>query len=157
MTVNYEFENNFLDIQEVQRLIPHRYPLLLIDKVIKFIPNESIVAIKNVTINEPYFMGHFPDHPVMPGVLMIEAMAQASGILVNKSQTLDQGSIVYFMSIESAKFRKKVIPGDTLYIYSTIKKARAQVWKSDSYIEVEGKLVAESSFVAMLKKGGSYE
>lgn len=140
-----------INITEIMELIPHRYPLLLIDKVIEFEANKSIHAIKNVTCNEPQFTGHFPNNPIMPGVLIIEAMAQASAILVSKSMNDRENKDVYFMSIEKAKFRKIVEPGDTMHIYAKIEQSRGQVWKFSSYAEVSNVIVAESEFTAMVK------
>jgi 3-hydroxyacyl-[acyl-carrier-protein] dehydratase len=140
-----------IDIVEIMDLLPHRYPFLLIDKIIEFIPNDRVVAIKNVTANEPQFTGHFPHKPVMPGVLIIEAMAQSAAVLVTKSQGVKKDNDVYFMSIEHAKFRKVVAPGDTMYIYCNIKQSRAQVWKFDAVAKVDEQVVAESSFTAMIK------
>ncbi|MGI4776373.1 MAG: 3-hydroxyacyl-ACP dehydratase FabZ [Janthinobacterium lividum] len=136
---------------EIVKMIPHRYPMLLIDKIIELEANNSIIAIKNVTFNEPQFNGHFPDNPVMPGVLIIEAMAQASAVLVSKSMDSATDKDVYFMSIEGAKFRKIVRPGDTLFIYSKIEQSRSHVWKFSSNVKVDGVIVAESQFTAMVK------
>lgn len=141
-----------INIIEIMEMIPHRYPLLLIDKVIDLNPNNSIIAIKNVTFNEPHFMGHFPKNPIMPGVLIVEAMAQASAILVAKSMENKEDKDVYFLSIEEAKFRKVVVPGDVLFIHSKIEQYRAQVWKFSAIAEVNNKLVAESKFTAMVKQ-----
>lgn len=140
-----------INITEILEMIPHRYPFLLVDRVIELTPNESIVAIKNVTFNEPQFTGHFPKKPVMPGVLIIEAMAQASAILVSKSMNSTEDKDVYFMSIEEAKFRKIVEPGDTIHIYSRIDQSRSHVWKFSSKAEVNNVIVAESKFTAMVK------
>ena len=140
-----------INITEIMDLIPHRYPFLLIDRVIEFEVGKSIHAIKNITLNEPQFTGHFPNKPVMPGVLIVEAMAQASAILVSKSMESREGKDVFFMSIEKAKFRKIVEPGDTMHIYAKIEQNRGQVWKFSSYVEVDGAVVAESDFTAMVK------
>ncbi len=140
-----------IDIEEIQKMIPHRYPFLLIDKVISLIPDVSAVGVKNVTFNEPHFMGHFPSKPIMPGVLIIEAMAQTSAVLVVK--TLDgatEGKLVYFMSVEEAKFRKTVVPGDTLYLHVHKERNRGNVWKFKAEAKVEDKLVAEAIFTAMI-------
>jgi 3-hydroxyacyl-[acyl-carrier-protein] dehydratase len=135
-----------IDIVEIMKCLPHRYPFLLIDKVVDIIPNERIVAIKNVTFNEPFFQGHFPGKPVMPGVLIIEAMAQASGILALKSDTSGNNSpkIVYFLSIESAKFRIPVSPGDVLEIHSTILQSRSFVSKFSCEVFIDGKKASEA-------------
>jgi 3-hydroxyacyl-[acyl-carrier-protein] dehydratase len=140
-----------IDITEIMSLIPHRYPLLLVDRVTSFKLDHSIVGIKNVTLNEPQFTGHFPNRPVMPGVLIIEAMAQLSAILVAKSMDSTDDKEVYFMSIEMAKFRKIVQPGDTMYLYSSIEQHRSHVWKFAARAEVNNELVAESKFTAMVK------
>jgi 3-hydroxyacyl-[acyl-carrier-protein] dehydratase len=140
-----------INITEIMELIPHRYPFLLVDRVIELEIGKTIHAVKNVTLNEPQFTGHFPTKPVMPGVLIVEAMAQASAILVSKSMDSREGKDVFFMSIEKAKFRKIVEPGDVMHIYAKIEQNRGQVWKFSSYVEVNGALVAESDFTAMVK------
>lgn len=140
-----------INISEIMAMIPHRYPLLLVDRVIELKPNESIIAIKNVTFNEPHFTGHFPTKPIMPGVLIIEAMAQASAILVAKSLSKKEDREVYFMSINETKFRKIVEPGDTMYIYSKIEQQRSHVWKFSARAEVNNLIVSESQFTAMVK------
>ncbi|WP_417905325.1 3-hydroxyacyl-ACP dehydratase FabZ [Candidatus Tisiphia endosymbiont of Micropterix aruncella] len=139
-----------INIREIMEMLPHRYPFLLIDKVLEFKLNESIVGIKNVTFNEPQFTGHFPTKPVMPGVLIIEAMAQLSAILVAKSMDFKDKD-VFFMTIEEAKFRKVVEPGDTLHIYAKIEQNRGSVWKFSSNSKVNDQIVAESKFTAMVK------
>ena len=140
-----------LDILRIQEMIPHRYPFLMIDKVIDIIPNESAVGIKNVSINEPYFAGHFPKRPVMPGVLIIEAMAQTAAVLV--VQTLGreaEGKLVYFMTVENARFRRPVLPGDTLHVRVSKQRNRGSVWKFAGEALVDGRLVAEATYAAML-------
>lgn len=141
-----------INIVEIMEMIPHRYPLLLIDRVIELKIKNSIIAIKNVTFNEPHFLGHFPKNPIMPGVLIVEAMAQASAILVAKSMEKKDDKDVYFLSIEEAKFRKAVVPGDVLFIHSKIEQSRLHVWKFSAFAEVNNKLVAESKFTAMVKQ-----
>lgn len=138
-------------ISDILKMIPHRYPLLLIDRIIELKLNHSIVAIKNITFNEPQFTGHFPDAPVMPGVLIVEAMAQASAVLVSKSMTSNVNKNVYLMSIEETKFRKIVEPGDTMYIYSQIEQYRGLVYKFSCHAKVNNMIVAESKFTAMVK------
>lgn len=139
------------DIGEIKRLIPHRYPFLLIDKVTDIVSGTSAIGLKNVTINEPFFQGHFPDKPVMPGVLMIEAMAQTAAVLVGKTlDMMDANNLVYFMSIDSAKFRKPVGPGDQLLFHVAVERSRRQVWKFTGEARVAGTLVAESGFSAMI-------
>ncbi|RYE06166.1 MAG: 3-hydroxyacyl-ACP dehydratase FabZ [Rickettsiaceae bacterium] len=140
-----------ISASEILKIIPHRYPMLLIDRIIELEVNHSIIAIKNVTFNEPQFMGHFPENPVMPGVLIIEAMAQASAVLAAKSINSTTDRNVYLMSIEETKFRKIVTPGDTMFIYSQIEQNRAHVWKFLSNVKVDGVIVAESRFTAMVK------
>lgn len=140
-----------IDIDEIITLIPHRYPMLLVDRVISFEPKESIVAQKNVTINEPYFIGHFPGKPVMPGVLIIEAMAQSSAILVVKSLGEEMhGKLVYFMSIDNAKFRRPVTPGDVLYFHVKTAQSRGSVWKMNCEAYVDGKKVSEATVTAKI-------
>ena len=140
-----------IDISRVMEMIPHRYPFLMIDKVIKLIPNESAVGIKNVTVSEPHFQGHFPARPVMPGVLIIESMAQTAAVLV--VETLGptaEGKLVYFMSVDSARFRKPVVPGDTLHVHVKKERSRGNVWKFAAEAKVEGVLVAEATYAAMI-------
>lgn len=144
--------NNIINIADIMSMIPHRYPFLLVDKVTHIETNHSIVGIKNVTFNEPQFTGHFPDNPVMPGVLIIEAMAQISAILVAHSiEAKKEEKLVYFMSIDNAKFRKIVRPGDRLILKSSILQHRSDVWKFEANAEVDGAIVAESNFMAMVK------
>jgi 3-hydroxyacyl-[acyl-carrier-protein] dehydratase len=140
-----------LDIERIRAMIPHRYPFLMIDRVVEIVPDESAVGIKNVSINEPYFAGHFPQRPVMPGVLIIEAMAQTAAVLV--VQTLGreaEGRLVYFMSVDSARFRRPVVPGDTLRVHVTKQRNRLSVWKFVGKAHVDGHLVAEATYAAML-------
>lgn len=141
-----------VDIQRILEMIPHRYPFLLIDKVIDIAIDESAVGVKNVTMNEPQFIGHFPQQPIMPGVLIIESMAQTAAILV--VQTLGQeaeGKLVYFMSIDNARFRRPVTPGDVMYIHVTKKQSRGPVWKFESQVKVDGQVVAEATIAAMIR------
>lgn len=140
-----------IDLQRIMQMIPHRYPFLMIDKVENVIAGESAVGIKNVTINEPFFQGHFPSEPVMPGVLIIEAMAQTSAVLV--VHTLGkafEGKLVYFMSVDSARFRKPVVPGDRLHIHVVKDRNRGMVWKFNAEAKVDGVLVAEATYAAMI-------
>ena len=144
-------EMRSVDINRIMEMIPHRYPFLMVDKVIDILPNQSAVGIKNVTINEPFFQGHFPQRPVMPGVLIIEAMAQTSAVLV--VETLGQaaeGKLVYFMSVESARFRKPVGPGDQLAIKVVKDRCRGNVWKFQAEARVGETLVAEATYAAMI-------
>ena len=143
--------NTVIDIEKIMEMIPHRYPFLLIDRVINLVPNESATGIKNVSVNEPHFTGHFPSRRVMPGVLIIEAMAQTSAILVVETLNLHSaGKLVYFMSIENARFRKPVVPGDTMHIHVKKDRNRGNVWKFISEATVEGVRVAEATFTAMI-------
>lgn len=140
-----------LDIKRVMEMLPHRYPLLLVDRLLSYVPGESAVGLKNVTINEPFFMGHFPGFPVMPGVLIVESMAQTAALLV--VQTLGketEGKLVYFMSIDHTRFRKPVVPGDTLNIHVKIVQHRRNVWKFQGEAKVDGQLCAEAVFSAMI-------
>lgn len=140
-----------IDIIRIQEMIPHRYPMLLIDKLVNVIPNESAVGIKNVTLNEWFFQGHFPARPIMPGVLIIEAMAQTAAVLVVRTMGQEgEGKIVYFMSVEEARFRKPVFPGDTLRIQVTKQRQRGNVWKFEGKAFVEGSVVSEATYTAML-------
>lgn len=141
-----------ITIDEILTLIPHRYPILLVDRVLELVPGERIVALKNVTFNEPYFPGHFPGKPVMPGVMIVEAMAQASALMVARTFSAeDMGrKLVYFMSIEAAKFRKPVVPGDSLHLHVTTLQNRRNVWRCAGEALVDGQKVAETSFSAMI-------
>ncbi len=140
-----------ITIEQILKSIPHRYPLLLVDKIIAMEENKSVIGVKNVTFNEPHFTGHFPDKPIMPGVLIIEAMAQTASVMVMNSggRSLDD-SIVYFMSIDNAKFRKPVVPGDVLELHIEVLQNRGAVWKMAGIAKVEGIKVAEAEFSAMI-------
>jgi 3-hydroxyacyl-[acyl-carrier-protein] dehydratase len=139
------------DIARIMKLLPHRYPFLLIDKMIDMDGEESGTAIKNVTVNEPFFQGHFPGKPVMPGVLLVEAMAQAAGALVlNHLGDAHAGKLVFFMSIDKARFRKPVLPGDVVHFHVKLSNKRAPVWKYWAEAHVDGKKVAEAEIGAML-------
>ncbi len=138
-------------IERVMEMIPHRYPMLMVDKVIDIIPNVSAIGVKNVSINEPQFQGHFPRHPVMPGVLIIEAMAQSAAVLV--VQTLGkefEGKLVYFMSVDSARFRKPVVPGDVMFVHVSKKRQRGPVWKFEAEARVNDSVVADATYSAMI-------
>ena len=142
---------NAVDIGGVMQMIPHRYPFLLVDRVIEIFADRSAIGIKNVTINEAFFQGHFPRNPVMPGVLIIEAMAQTAAVLVVHSLGPSAaGKLVYFMSIENARFRKPVTPGDQLRIHVNKDRSRGNVWKFSAEAKVDGRLVAEATYAAML-------
>jgi 3-hydroxyacyl-[acyl-carrier-protein] dehydratase len=139
------------DIARIMKLLPHRYPFLLIDRMIDMDGEESGTAVKNVTINEPFFQGHFPGKPVMPGVLLVEAMAQAAGALVlNHLGDAHAGKLVFFMSIDKARFRKPVLPGDVVHFHVKLANKRAPVWKYWAEAHVDGKKVAEAEIGAML-------
>jgi 3-hydroxyacyl-[acyl-carrier-protein] dehydratase len=140
---------SILDIKEILEILPHRYPFLLVDKIIEFEASKSALGIKNVTVNEPFFQGHFPGNPIMPGVLIIEAMAQIGGILAFKSADVSNKG-VYFMGIDKAKFRRPVVPGDTLSIKLEVTKTRGKIWKFHAKAHVEDKLAAEADLMATI-------
>jgi 3-hydroxyacyl-[acyl-carrier-protein] dehydratase len=139
------------DIAQIMRAIPHRYPFLLVDRIVDVVKGVSAIGVKNVSINENFFQGHFPDHPVMPGVLIIECMAQTSAVLVVETLGPEaRGKLVYFMSIEGAKFRRPVGPGDQLRIHVVKERQRASIWKFRGDAKVDGKTVAEATYSAMI-------
>ena len=141
-----------VDIKRILQMIPHRYPMLMVDRVVDMHLDHSAVGIKNVSINEPFFQGHFPSEPVMPGVLIVEAMAQTAAVLVVETLGPEAaGKVVYFMSIEGAKFRRPVVPGDQLRIHVTKERRRGNVWKFDGKAIVDGKVAAEATFAAMIR------
>ncbi len=141
-----------LDITEIMALLPHRYPFLMIERLINIVPNDSATGIKNVSVNEPHFQGHFPDHPIMPGVLIIEAMAQSAACLVAHSVGLEgvKAKSVYFMSVEEARFRKPVVPGDQLLLHVKKQRRRGPVWRFSAEAVVNGVLMAEATYTAMI-------
>ena len=140
-----------IDIERIMAMIPHRYPFLLVDRLIEVIPGESAIGVKNVTANEPHFQGHFPDRPVMPGVLIIEAMAQTAAVIVVASLGKEaEGKLVYFMSIENARFRKPVGPGDQLHLICRKERQRGNVWKFSGEARVGDTVVAEALYTAMI-------
>jgi 3-hydroxyacyl-[acyl-carrier-protein] dehydratase len=140
-----------VDIARIMHAIPHRYPFLMIDRVVDVVRNRSAIGIKNVSINEHFFQGHFPGHPVMPGVLIIESMAQTAAVLVVETLGPEAaGKVVYFMSVEGAKFRRPVVPGDQLRIHVTKERNRGNVWKFHAVARVDGVSVAEATYAAMI-------
>ena len=143
--------SSVINIEKILKSLPHRYPFLLVDKVLSLEPGKNIVAIKNVTFNEPHFLGHFPDHPIMPGVLIIEAMAQAGALMVTCHDDFKaEEKLVYFMSIDGAKFRKPVIPGDVLELRIEALHNRGAVWKLGATACVDGQKVSEAQLSAMI-------
>ena len=139
-----------LDIEAIKEMIPHRHPFLMIDGVINLVPDVEVTGIKNVTGEEDFFEGHFPGHPIMPGVLIVEAMAQTSAILVIGTVGKQPGSVVYFMSVDQARFRKPVFPGDRLMLHVVKQRNRGKVWKFKGEARVGDNLVAEATFSAMI-------
>ena len=140
-----------IDIHRIMHDIPHRYPFLMLDRVVDVVLNVSAVGVKNVSVNESFFAGHFPNHPVMPGVLIIESMAQTAAVLVVETLGPDAaGKVVYFMSIENAKFRRPVVPGDQLRIHVVKERNRGNVWKFHAIARVDGTSVAEATYAAMI-------
>jgi 3-hydroxyacyl-[acyl-carrier-protein] dehydratase len=143
--------SKILDIEKILEMMPHRYPFLLIDRILKVEKDEFAIGLKNVTINEPFFLGHFPKQKVMPGVLIVECMAQTSGALVvNSFGEQAKGKLVYFMSIEKARFRKLVTPGDQLIIEVNKKQARKSVWKFECNAKVDNEIVSDATITAMI-------
>lgn len=141
-----------VDIKRILQMIPHRYPMLMVDRVTDMQLNHSAVGIKNVSINEPFFQGHFPSEPVMPGVLIVEAMAQTAAVLVVATFGGEsEGKLVYFMSIDGVRFRRPVLPGDRLELHVEKIQSRSNVWKFSGKAMVEGKLAAEATFAAMIR------
>ena len=138
-----------MDIHEILAHLPHRYPFLLVDRVLEIEPNKSIHAYKNVTINEPFFVGHFPHHPVMPGVLIMEALAQAAGILSFKTmgEKPSDDSVFYFVGIDEARFKKPVLPGDQLHLHVVIERQMRGIWKYKAEARVDGELAAEANLM----------
>jgi 3-hydroxyacyl-[acyl-carrier-protein] dehydratase len=142
-----------MDINEIMAYLPHRYPFLLVDKVVYLEPGKEIVALKNVSMNEPFFAGHFPKHPVMPGVLILEALAQAAALLSFKTvgNAPDSDAVVYFAGIDGARFKKPVMPGDQLTLHVEILRNLKGIWKYSTYAEVDGQRVAEAEMMATLR------
>lgn len=146
--------DNAMDITQIMKFLPHRYPFLLVDRVLELVPNERVVAIKNVTMNEPQFPGHFPHHPVMPGVLMIEALAQTAGLLAFKSggKEISENSVVYFVGIDGARFKRPVVPGDQLRMEATVLRTTRGIWKFATKATVDGQLACEAELMCTLKE-----
>jgi 3-hydroxyacyl-[acyl-carrier-protein] dehydratase len=143
-----------MDVNEIRKYLPHRYPFLLVDRVVELTPGESIVAYKNVTVNEPFFNGHFPDHPVMPGVLIVEAMAQAAGILGFKTmdKTPQDGSIYYFVGADNLRFKRPVVPGDRLQLEASVLSEKRGIWKFQVEATVEGDTVSSATILCADRK-----
>jgi len=140
-----------IDITRIMEMIPHRYPFLMVDKVIDVVPHESATGVKNVTASEPHFQGHFPEKPIMPGVLIIESMAQTAAVVVVESLGQHaEGKLVYFMSVDNARFRRPVVPGDTLMVHVKKERSRGNVWRFNGEAKVNGQLMAEATFSAMI-------
>jgi 3-hydroxyacyl-[acyl-carrier-protein] dehydratase len=142
-----------IDINQIMKLLPHRYPFLLVDRVLEFTPRQSITAIKNVTINEPFFQGHFPDFPVMPGVLIIEALAQTAALLTFTEKKADD-AVYYFAGIDGARFKKPVLPGDQLVMVATYQREKAGIYKFHVKATVDGELAAEADITCAVRKKG---
>lgn len=143
-----------MDVNQIREYLPHRYPFLLVDRVLELEEGESIVAIKNVTVNEPFFNGHFPNHPVMPGVLIVEAMAQAAGILGFKTmgKKPDDGSIYYFVGADNLRFKRPVVPGDQLKLEAKVLSERRGIWKFEVRATVEGDTVSSATILCADRK-----
>jgi len=142
-----------IDINQIMKLLPHRYPFLLVDRVLEFTPRQSITAIKNVTINEPFFQGHFPDFPVMPGVLIIEALAQTAALLTFTEEKADD-AVYYFAGIDGARFKKPVLPGDQLVMVATYQREKAGIYKFHVKATVDGELAAEADITCAIRRKG---
>ncbi len=137
-----------MDIHAIMRLLPHRYPFLLVDRVTECVPGEYLNALKNVTVNEPFFQGHFPQRPVMPGVIILEAMAQATGLLAFATAgTPDDDTLYYLVGIDKARFRRPVVPGDQLILKATLKQTRRNIWMFGARAEVDGELVSSAEMM----------
>ncbi|MBU2964892.1 MULTISPECIES: 3-hydroxyacyl-ACP dehydratase FabZ [Amphritea] len=143
-----------MDVKEIRKYLPHRYPFLLVDRVVELVPGESIVAYKNVTVNENFFNGHFPDYPVMPGVLIVEAMAQAAGILGFKTmgKTPEDGSIYYFVGSDKLRFKRPVVPGDRLQLEAKIISEKRGIWKFEVRSTVDGDVVSTATILCADRK-----
>ncbi len=143
-----------MDISEIMRHLPHRYPFLLVDRVLELVPGEHVLALKNVTMNEPFFPGHFPHHPVMPGVLIIEALAQAAGLLAFRSSGKEAGpdTVIYFVGIDNARFKRPVLPGDQLRLAARITRNTRGIWKFEARALVEGQTACEAELMCTLRE-----
>lgn len=151
MEIEEKKEAIVLNANEIKECLPHRYPMLMIDRVENLILGESAVGIKNVTVNEPFFQGHFPSRPIMPGVFIVEALGQTAGVVVSKTMALEKsGGLVYFMSMDGVRFRKLVEPGDTLHLHVQKDRSRGNVWRFKGKAFVNEALVAEATFTAMI-------
>ncbi len=147
-------EKTIIDVQRIMEMIPHRYPFVMVDRIIDLKVDDSAVGLKNVSVNEPFFEGHFPGHPVMPGVLIVESMAQTAAVLVVQTMGPDaEGKLVYFMSVDECRFRKPVVPGDQLHVHVTKERRRGNVWKFRGVAKVDGQTVAEAVYAAMILDG----
>ena len=150
--VSVSGEVETVGIVRIMEMIPHRFPMLLVDKVVDLIADESATGIKNVTINEQFFQGHFPARPVVPGVMIIESMAQTAAVLVVHTLGADaEGKLVYFMSVDKARFRRPIVPGDQMRVHVEKIKSRGPVWKFSGKVMVDGRLAAEASYAAMIQ------
>jgi 3-hydroxyacyl-[acyl-carrier-protein] dehydratase len=138
------------DIKQILNILPHRYPLLLVDRILEMVPGDHVTGLKNVTINEPFFQGHFPDRPVMPGVLIVEAMAQVGGVMAYFTMPEHRDKLIYFMSIDKVKFRKPVLPGDQLIIEVLDKHRSTRAWKMTGKAYVDGKVAAQAELTAAI-------
>jgi 3-hydroxyacyl-[acyl-carrier-protein] dehydratase len=146
-------DDTSMDITQIMKFLPHRYPFLLVDRVLELVPNERVVAIKNVTMNEPHFPGHFPHHPIMPGVIIIEALAQTAGLLAFKSagKEVNDNSVIYFVGIDGARFKRPVVPGDQLRMEAIILRHARGIWKFAAKATVDGQLACEAELMCTLK------
>ena len=144
-----------MDIQEIQRLLPHRYPFLLVDRVVEISLEKSLKAFKNVSSNEGFFQGHFPGHPVMPGVLAVEALAQAAALLAFKSTGVEGAGLVYLMGIDGVRFRRPVVPGDRLDLEVSVVRRKARIWKMRGEASVDGHLACEAELMATVPEASA--
>jgi 3-hydroxyacyl-[acyl-carrier-protein] dehydratase len=142
-----------MNINRILKLLPHRYPILLVDRVIELEPTKRIKALKNVSVNEPYFQGHFPDFPVMPGVLILESMAQSSALLAF-SENHDDDTIYYFAGIDNARFKKPVLPGDQLILNAEVVRSKGGIWKFNAFATVDNEIVAQADLLCAIRQKG---